>query len=362
MANSINATSTGNGGIITTGDDSGVLNIQTNETTAISIDASQNATFTNGANLPNTFGFKNRIINGGMVIDQRRNGTALTPAANGDFIVDRFFFSATQASKFYGGQNYNSVTPPAGFKYYAGVQCSTAYSVASSDFFGLTHRIEGFNVADLEWGTANALSVTLSFKVYSSLTGTFGGSLQNNAGNRSYPFSYTITTANTWTTVSVTVPGDTTGTWLTTNGSGLQVFFALGAGSTYSGTAGSWAGAAYLSATGAVSVVGTQFATFYVTGVQLEKGTQATSFDFRSIGTELALCQRYYTSSGTAYSDVCNTAAYASLPFGTFMRATPTVTLTPTAGTMTAAGIGTRGCYVNASTTNAFGFTASAEL
>jgi len=154
--------------------------------------------------------------------------------------------------------------------------------------------VEGYNVADLGWGTANASSVTLSFRVYSSLTGTFGGSITNSGQDRSYPFSYTISSANTWTTISVTIAGDTSGTWLKTNGNGLSVFFGLGVGSTYSGTAGAWAGAAYFSATGATSVVGTNGATFYITGVQLEKGSTATSFDYRPYGTELALCQRYY--------------------------------------------------------------------
>jgi hypothetical protein len=136
--------------------------------------------------------------------------------------------------------------------------------------------------------------VTLSFWVRSSLTGTFGGSFRNSASNRSYPISYTISSANTWEQKSVTVAGDTSGTWLTTNGIGILLFLSLGSGSTYSGTSGSWSGSTYTSATGATSVVGTNGATFYITGVQLEKGSTATSFDYRPYGTELALCQRYY--------------------------------------------------------------------
>jgi hypothetical protein len=167
----------------------------------------------------------------------------------------------------------------------------------------MSQFIEGLNVSDLGWGTANAKTITLSFQVYSSLTGTFGGALGNSAANRSYPFTYTISSANTWTTISVTIAGDTSGTWLTTNGTGIAVYLGLGVGTTYSGTAGSWAGAEYYSATGAVSVVSTNAATWFVTGVQFEVGSQATSFDFRDYGRELILCQRYYeVQTGNAYN------------------------------------------------------------
>ncbi len=276
-------------------------------------------------------GFKNRIINGAMVIDQRNNGAALTPIASNNFIVDRFIFSGSQASKFFGGQNYNSVTPPIGFKNYAGVQCSTAYTVLAADIFRILHRIEGFNAADFAWGSVNAQPVTLSFNVYSSLTGTFGGSLANSGSSRTYPFSYTVPVANTWTQVNLTIPGETTGTWLTNNGIGVEVNFGLGVGSTYSGAAGNWSGTNYFSTTGAVSVVGTQFATFYITGVQLEKGSVATGFDYRSYGTELALCQRYYyknlAGNGARFAPSYNyatTGAQGFVGFPVTMRIAPT--------------------------------------
>jgi hypothetical protein len=275
---------------------------------------------------------RNKIINGAMTIDQRRAGAALTPAANGDFLVDRFVFSATQTSRFFGGQNYNSVTTPAGFTNYAGVQCSTSQALGASDFFGILQRIEGFNVADLAWGSASAVPVTLTFRVYSSLTGTFGGSIRNNGATRSYPFSYSVASANTWTTVSITVPGDTSGTWLTNNGMGLQISFGLGVGSNFSGTADAWAASSLLSSTGAVSVVGTQFATFYITGVQLEAGDTATPFEHRSYGAELALCQRYYwgfgyTSQLWRYANHIDSTSIFSTHFDlpVTMRAAPTV-------------------------------------
>ena len=270
---------------------------------------------------------KNRIINGAMTIDQRNAGASVTP--DNTYTLDRWFYGSTQNSKVTIQQNAGSVTPPVGFSNYLGVTSSSAYSITSSDIFYVRQPIEGFNTADLMFGTANAKTVTLSFWVYSSLTGTFGGSLRNSASSRSYPYSYTISSANTWEYKTITIPGDTTGTWVgATNGIGMLVHFALGVGSTYSGTAGAWAGANYLSATGATSVVGTNGATFYITGVQLEVGSTATSFDTRSYGTELALAQRYYQQSTAGSGAFTSTTAQISFPFKTTMRATPTASAT----------------------------------
>jgi hypothetical protein len=285
----------------------------------------------------NASAMKNRIINGGMVIDQRNAGAASTsPAAGSGYLVDRWYYAASQASKFTAQQNQGSVTPPVGFSYYQGLTSSSAYSVLAADYFIIAQYIEGFNTADLAWGTANAASVTLSFKVYSSLTGTFGGVFSNSANTRSYPFTYTISSANTWTTVSITISGDTSGTWIgATNGIGLKIIFGLGVGSTYSGTAGAWAGSTYLSATGATSVVGTSGATFYITGVQLEVGSSATGFEYRQYGTELVLCQRYYevisTNNGQyafiSYNFQGTTDNRSSFGFQVIKRAIPTFTL-----------------------------------
>jgi len=251
------------------------------------------STFTGSVNAPNTFGFKNRIINGAMVIDQRNAGASVTPAS-GAFTLDRWNATTVGGtSKFSVQQNAGAVTPPAGFINYLGITSLSAYSITAGDIQLITQAVEGFNVADLGWGAAGAATVTLSFWVRSSLTGTFGGSLRNLDNNRSYPFSYSIPTANTWTQISVTIAGDTSGTWYKNNTAGINVSWGLGVGSTYSGTANTWGGALYGAPTGSVSVVGTNGATFYITGVQLEKGSTATSFDYRPYGTELALCQRY---------------------------------------------------------------------
>jgi len=242
----------------------------------------------------NNVTFRNRIINGAMVFDQRNAGASVTPADSA-YTLDRWKYFASQASKFTVQQNAGSVTPPAGFSNYLGMTVASAVTVGAGDYFTISQLIEGFNTADLGFGTANAKTITISAWVRSSLTGTFGGVVLNSAANRSYPFTYSISTANTWTPISVTIAGDTSGTWIgATNGTGLRIDFSLGAGSTYSGTAGAWAGATYLSATGAVSVVGTASATFYITGVQLEAGTTASPFEYCQYGQELVLCQRYF--------------------------------------------------------------------
>jgi hypothetical protein len=247
-------------------------------------------------------GARNRIINGDMRIDQRNAGAATANTING-YTLDRWYVLQTTTGKLIAQQNAGSVTPPSGFTNYLGITSQSAYSIISSDVFEIFQAIEGYNFADLGFGSASAKAVTISFWVRSSLTGTFGGALKNSGGSRSYPFSYTISSANTWEQKTITISGDTSGTWLTTNGIGAYVLFGLGVGSTESGTAGSWSGSNYSSATGATSVVGTNGATFYITGVQLEAGTVATPFERRSYGAELSLCQRYFeTNYPTGYA------------------------------------------------------------
>ena len=293
-------------------------------------------TFADGSvNSSGFIGHRNRIINGAMVVDQRNAGASVTPTTDNTYTLDRCITALSQSSKFSVQQNADSVTPPAGFNNYLGVTSLSAYSVLAGDYFAIQQRIEGFNTLDLGWGAAGASTVTLSFWVRSSLTGTFGGCLANSAFNRSYPFSYTISSANTWEQKTITITGDTSGTWLKTNGIGIRVNFALGYGATYgNGTAGAWVGSDLESVTGAVSVVGTSGATFYITGVQLERGSTASSFEYRSYGAELALCQRYYevinsdTNQQTFWADINagnSVTANANLFYRVTKRATPTV-------------------------------------
>jgi hypothetical protein len=284
-------------------------------------------------------GNRNRIINGDMRIDQRNAGAAHTSTNANIYVLDRWstYETGGTAGKFTVQQDAGAVTPPVGFSNYIGITSATAFSVTAGIIQSIRQSIEGFNASDLDWGTANAKTVTVSFWVRSSLTGTFGGVLSNGAIDYSYPFTYTISVSNTWEQKSVTIAGPTAGTWLTTNGAGLTLQFVIGTGTTYQGSAGSWSANGYYGATGAVNVTGTNGATLYITGVQLEEGTVATPFERRSYGTELALCQRYAWKYGGNISDeyLANVGFYADgnkIIFGYIqhpvrMRATPTLTV-----------------------------------
>ena len=285
-----------------------------------------------GTNNPS---WRNRIINGDMRIDQRNAGAAVSVNADASFFaVDRFPGFGQNTDGVFAIQRTTVVPAGEGFTNSLRVTVTTAdASVGATQTYLLGHMIEGFNVADLEWGTANAKSVTLSFWTRSSVTGTHGGAILNSAQSYSYPFTYTISAADTWEKKTITIPGPTAGTWLTDNGIGLRVFFGVGVGSTYKAAAGSWVGVREFSATGAVDLISTLNATWYVTGVQLEAGSVATPFERRPYGTELALCQRYYWKNNTstltsAWGSLYNTTSgrvWRSFPVP--MRAAPSLTV-----------------------------------
>jgi hypothetical protein len=334
--------------------------------------------------IPNaSLGFKNRIINGDCRIDQRNAGASVS--TNLAYPVDRFFIGQSTAGAW---TSSRSTGAPAGFTNSLQFTKTTGNAPASGEFNYFSQVIEGFNIADLGWGTASAQPVTLSFQVFSGETGTFGGSLRNNGtgGFRVYPFSYTVASANTWTSISVTIPGDTTGTWATDNTRGIFVFFDLGSGTTARGTAGAWGAANQIGATGTSTYpVSTSGGSMSWTGIQLEKGTQATSFEYRQYQQELALCQRYYeqvSATGGAFGDATswsgNTtsgASYFTRPaFKVTKRAAPSITVTNESAsgfpaTYTIGGNGVYGFQItsvaNASVSAGFWsayWTASAEL
>jgi hypothetical protein len=289
--------------------------------------------------------FRNRIINGDMRIDQRNAGGAITQTTGNTYTVDRWSISGSVTSKLSAQRNYG-VTSPTGFSNHLGILSLSSYSVGVGEAFTVTHAIEGYNVTDLAWGTASAKTVTLSFWFRSNMSGgtVFGGALQNSATDRSYPFSFSSVASNTWEYKTITIPGDQSGTWLTNDGIGIQLRLSLGVGTTLSGTAGAWAAGNYRSATGAASVVGTNAATLFITGVQLEAGASATPYEFLPMSQEMSLCERYFQksfpittpvaqSTGVYYgavSYVVQTGGAGPIPservyFSTRMRASPTL-------------------------------------
>ena len=320
-----------------------VNKIESTGTTAggVEVDSSGHVTV-DGVQMPTTGALSNRnkIINGNMRIDQRNGGSSVT--ADNSFAVDRFVFRTVGGGAITAQQ---STTAPSGFVNSYSITVSTAdSSIAATDNYQLVHRIEGNNTADLLFGTASAKTVTLSFWVRSSVTGTFGGNLQNNAADRSYVFQYTINTADTWEYKTITVAGDTSGTWLTTNAAGVCVTWDLGSGTNFEGTANSWNAANNRRASGNVQLIGQANATLFLTGIQLEVGEKATPFEHRSYGDERMSCMRYYESywqdaggTSTSYSShVGTTGGY--FPVGAFKvpkRAIPTCNVLASDAVMT---------------------------
>jgi len=269
---------------------------------------------------------RNKIINGGMVIDQRNAGAAVTVNSNAAsfFSVDRFSGLGNGSAGVFTLQQDSSA--PAGFVKSLKAVVTTIDSSISSENYRVQYKIEGNDVADLGFGLATAKTITLSFWVRSSETGTFGASVKNSAQNRSYPFTYSVSSADTWEYKTITIAGDTTGTWLTDTGVGLWITWSLG-GDT-NNAAGAWIGANSIGATGQINLMATLNATWYITGVQLEVGDTATPFEHRSYGQELALCERYYTTLTTATlrNAVANYYVTSDVSHTTTMRAPPTVT------------------------------------
>ena len=281
-----------------------------------------------------TLGASNRniIINGGQTVDQRNSGSAITLTSSHQYATDRFICrlgtsSSSTAQRVADAPDglYNSV------KITIGTGATPSAATATGYF---AYKTEGLDTSHLSFGSSNAQTITLSFYVKSSLTGSFGVTVANDALNRSFPSSYTINSANTWERKSITVTGDTSGTWATTNAAAFYLLWDLGCGSDVKGTANTWAGADYRGgATGTTNVCATSSATWQITGVQMEIGTEATPFEHRSFGDELARCQRYAyvigssavmtLGGGTMYT---STAANMSVPLPVQMRANPSLT------------------------------------
>ena len=281
---------------------------------------------------------RNRLINSDMRIDQRNAGAAVTVNTVGIFSVDRW----ANIARATGGGVYSAQQvsdSPTGFNNSLKLTVTTAdTSLITNDYYFSWQKIEGYNTADLMFGTANAKTVTLSFWVKSSITGQFSAFLTNSAESYSQPFAYTISAADTWEFKTITFTGATAGTWIgSTNGTGLIVGFGLANGTSLQGTSGSWGATYYYGSTGDVNWMATIGNTFQYTGVQLEVGSVATPFQRRQYGQELALCQRYfikyYSSSPTSlyyrycYGECDSTTSFlGGIYFPVVMRNSPALT------------------------------------
>ena len=285
---------------------------------------------------------RNIFVNGAALIDQRNNGSAVTPTSDQTYTLDRFQARLNNASKYSVQQVADA---PSGFSNSLKVTSAAATTVGTNDYYQINTPLEGYTTDVLAQGTSAAKQFTLSFYVKSSLTGTFGGAYSNNQGDRLYAWTYTIDAANTWERKSITITGATDGTWLQTKYAGMWVYWTLGAGSGVQTTAGVWGTSFKRGPTGATNVVATSGATWQITGVQLEVGDTATDFEHRSYADELARCQRYCqdltpTSGTSPYfagsaAAANTTVAVAHIAFPVRMRATPSVTLSGTAGDYT---------------------------
>ena len=303
---------------------------------------------------------KNRIINGGMVIAQRNAGASVTVnSSSAPYCPDRWNGRLQQASGAFTMQQ--NTTAPAGFINSLLFTVTNTTAPAAGNRVHVRQIIEGYNVSDLGWGGASAASVTLSFWVRSSVTGLYGVGFINSAENRSYVGTYTINSANTWEYKTIAVPGDTAGTWVTDNGNGIRLTFDLGSGTSYNASsANTWVAQEACRTSSCVNWQQNSGATLYITGVQLEKGSTATSFDYRPYGTELSLCQRYYSKVGGGNSWALGvgqcystTGVISAVTTPQVMRATPTLTYTNLALWNAASGaLGVTGLTVHSASGN----------
>ena len=268
-----------------------------NSTLFIGNTAISNAGISVGGAAINPFGgMRNRIINGAMVIDQRYAGAANTPG-EGVYVVDRWAGRAVSGNPITHQRNMDSLSVPAGYSNYLGANVTTSTALTGSKYHGIQQSIEGYNIVDLGWGTSSARPITISFWVRSSISGTYSVGLWNSGFSRGFAQEYVINSSNTWEYKTITVPGDTSGTWGSVNDNGIIFMFNLGSCGTFATSSpGVW-GSGTTGTTNPSTWLTTSAARFYITGVQIEAGTVATPFEFRYYGQELALCQRYYQKS-----------------------------------------------------------------
>ena len=267
--------------------------------------------------------FRNLIINGNMAIDQRGNGASRGfGPGNIGCALDRWKITTWSTLQCNVQQQSGG---PTGYSNFLRLTNNGTGAPGAANKYTVSQAIEGYTAAKLQFGTANASAVALSFWVRSSVTGTYSGAVRND-NTRTYLFTYTISAANTWEQKTVLLVGDTGGTWVKGSGKGLEVAFDLGSGSAYrSATTGSWLAGDYWGVNSS-TVFNSSGATWDLTGVQLEAGSSASPFEWRPYATEFQLCQRYYA---VAYANALFNATAGSqsgtgvVPYPVQMRTVP---------------------------------------
>mgnify|MGYP003137739461 CR=1 FL=1 len=303
--------------------------IRSNSATSDAITLASNGTCT--ANITNNLSNRNIIHNGSMVCSQR--ATTFASITN-DYCLDRYKFRNNNgvSGTFTVSQSTES---PDGFGSSLKVAVGTAdTSIGSSEYFNFRHPIEGQNLQALAKGTSSAKKSVLSFYVKTNKTGVYAILFYDNDNNRQFSVTYTVSNTN-WNRYTIDVPADTTGAYGNDNGSSLEIYWYLGAGSSLqSGSlASSWQ--SYVASSNAVGQVNFADSTsneYYITGIQYEVNETgvATDFEHRSFGQELAICQRYFQAlslNGLAASKVPYDSTFRCwYPFKQTMRAIPTIT------------------------------------
>lgn len=234
----------------------------------------------------------NKIINGDMAIDQRNGGSSVSLTNVVVYTIDRWYGgSASMTTQTFSAQQVASTLSGCAYSL-KGTIGGTGAAPAAGAYVYLSQIVEGVNCADLKWGTASAKPVTISFRAKYSVSGTYAVAVRNSATNRTYIASFAVT-GGVDTPVTLTIPGDTSGTWLTNTGIGLWLSFDLGVGTTNSTTAGSWQAGNFFGLTGGTKLCATTGATFEVSQVKIETGSVQTPFVSDDFAVSMSKCLRY---------------------------------------------------------------------
>lgn len=294
-------------------------------------------------------GYSGMQVNGAMEVSQEI-GTAQLAVGGGRYVVDGWGVYSSGVQTTYGQKIAPSLS---GATSALQIQVNPANaSPAASDYLFYQHRIEGYRIARLAWGTASAQPITIAFWILAVRPGTYSGSITNNAGNRAYAYTFTINTGSTWEYKVITIPGDTSGVWLTDTSFGLRVNIVMMCGSTNQTAPGAWIGGGFAAATGTINGAAATSDVMQLTGVVVLPGLEAPTsarslFVMRPFDQEIYTCERYWQKSytyatapgaavgngnGGEFRSIPNAIATFPVPLTRRMRIGPAVTMYDSVG------------------------------